>query len=236
MTRPSGFQTWTDLLFVHWRVSSELLQPLLPQGLTAETFDGDGWLGLVPFSMEKVRPWWSPAVPGISWFLETNLRTYVTLPDGRSGVWFFSLDAYKHLAVRVARRFWHLPYFDADLSLCRDATGITYRGKRLDQQDVGYRIDAELNSERQLGIAQEGSLEHFLLERYVLFARRPDGQMLSGRVRHTPYTFCTPQKTTIQQTLTASIGCPMPAGRPPDHIVFSPGVDVTVGELQRVEL
>ena len=117
MTRYSGYQTWTNLLFSHWRVPPETLQTLLPDGLMVETFDGDGWLGMVPFAMEKVRPWWFPAVPGISWFLETNLRTYVTLPDGRSGVWFFSLDATKRLAVRVARRFWNLPYFDADLSL-----------------------------------------------------------------------------------------------------------------------
>ncbi|MEO2013098.1 MAG: DUF2071 domain-containing protein [Fuerstiella sp.] len=234
MTKPSGFQTWNDLLFVHWRVSPELLQPLLPEGMTVETFDGDGWLGLVPFSMEKVRPWWFPAVPGISWFLETNLRTYVTLPNGRSGVWFFSLDANKRLAVRVARRFWHLPYFDADLSLRRDTTQMTCRGKRHGQQDVSYEIDAKLNSERQLAVAEEGSLEHFLLERYVLFARRPDGRILAGRVHHSPYTFCTPEETTVQQTLTASIGCPIPADREPDHIVFSPGVDVAVGELKRV--
>ena len=234
MTRHSGFQTWTDLLFAHWRVSSKLLQPLLPEGLTAETFDGDGWVGLVPFSMEKVRPWWFPAVPGISWFLETNLRTYVTLPDGRSGVWFFSLDATKRLAVQVARRFWHLPYFDADLSLCRDPTGIAYRGQRPGDRDVGYRIDAKLNCEQQPATASEGSLEHFLLERYVLFARRPDGQILSGRVHHTPYKFCTPEATTIQQTLTASIGLSISPDREPDHVVFSPGVDVAVDALKPV--
>lgn len=234
MARPSGFQTWTDLLFVHWRVSSELLQPLLPEGLTAETFDGDGWVGLVPFSMEKVRPRWFPAVPGISWFLETNLRTYVTLPDGRSGVWFFSLDATKRLAVQVARRFWHLPYFDANLSLCRDPTGIAYRGQRIGHQDVGYRIDAKLNNERQPATAPEGSLEHFLLERYVLFTRRPDGQILSGRVHHTPYEFCAPEATTMQQTLTASIGLSISPDREPDHVVFSSGVNVAVDKLKPV--
>ncbi|MEO2028011.1 MAG: DUF2071 domain-containing protein [Fuerstiella sp.] len=234
MTRRSGYQTWSNLLFAHWRVSPETLQTLLPDGLAVETFDGDGWLGMVPFAMEKVRPWWFPAVPGISWFLETNLRTYVTLPDGRSGVWFFSLDATKRMAVRIARRFWHLPYFDADLSLHVDAAGIKYRGQRFGQQNASYRIDMRLERDRPLDVADEGSLEHFLLERYVLFARRPDGQFCMGYVRHTPYPFSTPQGVTIHQTLAAAIGCPIEADRQPDHIAFSPGVDVSVGNIEPV--
>ncbi len=234
MTRYSGYQTWTNLLFSHWRVPPETLQTLLPDGLMVETFDGDGWLGMVPFAMEKVRPWWFPAVPGISWFLETNLRTYVTLPDGRSGVWFFSLDATKRLAVRVARRFWNLPYFDADLSLHRDAHGIKYRGQRHGQQECSYQADMQLDNTGPLGIADEGSLEHFLLERYVLFARRPDGQIYLGRVHHTPYPFCTPRSVTVRQTLATAIGCPIESDRQPDHIAFSPGVNVSVGKLARV--
>jgi Uncharacterized conserved protein (COG2071) len=33
-----------------------------------------------------------------------------SLHRGKPGVWFFSLDAGQKLAVRVARRFFHLPY------------------------------------------------------------------------------------------------------------------------------
>ena len=75
-----GYQVWRHLLFVHWRVDATRMQALLPDGLTIETFDGTAWLAVVPFSMERVRPWWSPPVPGISWFLETNLATGVRVP------------------------------------------------------------------------------------------------------------------------------------------------------------
>ncbi|MBX3416896.1 MAG: DUF2071 domain-containing protein [Pirellulaceae bacterium] len=106
--RTAGFQKWTCLTFIHWRVSAETIQALLPPFLRVLEYDGTGWLGLVPFSMEKIRPWWSPPIPGISWFLETNLRTYVVDSEGREGVWFFSLDANSRLAVGVARKVWHL--------------------------------------------------------------------------------------------------------------------------------
>jgi len=101
----AGYQSWSDLTFLHWRIEPESIQKLLPPGLTVETFDHSAWVGIVPFSMEKVRPWWAPAVPGISWFLETNVRTYVRHTNGDTGVWFFSLDANSRLAVRVARTF-----------------------------------------------------------------------------------------------------------------------------------
>ena len=225
-----GYQTWQHLLFAHWRVDTDQLQNLLPEGLRVETFDGSAWLGVVPFSMERVRPWWSPPIPGISWFLETNVRTYVRHENGQTGVWFFSLDANQRLAVAVARKFWHLNYRFAQLRL--SVQGETYRcsGACL-RAPAAYEIDATINQSVDVSVAADGSLEHFLLERYHLFAQRPDGQFLVGQVHHTPYQFLPIRSASITETLTGSNGCPIPEGRSPDHIVYSPGVDVSVSPL-----
>src|SRR5690349_1344387 len=51
-------QTWTDLLFLHWRVPVEEVQRTLRRRLTVDTFDGDAWLGVVPFFMRRVHPRW----------------------------------------------------------------------------------------------------------------------------------------------------------------------------------
>ena len=79
-------QRWADLLFLHWSVPPESLRPLLPSGLVLDTFEGRAYVGLVPFTMTGVRPVWFPAVPGLSNFHETNVRTYVLGPDGEPGV------------------------------------------------------------------------------------------------------------------------------------------------------
>lgn len=127
---PVGYQSWRDLAFIHWRVPIEEIQALLPDPLMVDTFDGSAWVGLVPFAMRKVRPWWSPSVSGISNFLETNVRTYVH-KDGRDpGVWFFSLEASQSLAVRLARKFWNLPYYYAGMSLNKNANQIHYQSNR----------------------------------------------------------------------------------------------------------
>ena len=107
------YQRWSELLFLHWRWEVEDLQRRLPEGLHVDLHEGEAWLGVVPFFMDRVRPRFLPAVPWVSWFRELNVRTYVHDDEGRPGVWFFSLDCEQPVAVRLARWLFRLPYFDA---------------------------------------------------------------------------------------------------------------------------
>ncbi len=108
--KPAGYQTWFNLMFLHWEVSAYEIESMIPKELTVDTFEGKAWLGLVLFGMSGVRPWWFPAVPGISSFLETNVRTYVHRDGQEPGVWFFSLDAASSLAVSIGQGPAHLTW------------------------------------------------------------------------------------------------------------------------------
>ena len=236
----AGYQRWSKLTFLHRRVASEILQPLLPQGLTIQAFDGSAWLGLVPFSMERVRPWWSPPVPGVSWFLETNIRTYVVDARGNAGVWFFSLDANSRLAVNIARSFWHLPYFHAAMTLrvhtnehSSTLQRIQYTGARTTAPAADYELTVDLPNVRPQPAPAE-SLEHFLVERYLLFATDKQQRLRAGRVHHAPYQIITPTSVAGTQSLTAPVGCHgLDIGKA-DHVAFSPGVDVRISPLRFV--
>jgi uncharacterized protein len=87
-----GRQRWSDLLFLHWRVSAAAVQATLPAGLFVDTYHDQAYVGIVPFFMERVRPVYLPPVPWLSWFLELNVRTYVRDASGTPGVWFYSLS------------------------------------------------------------------------------------------------------------------------------------------------
>ena len=126
------FQRWHELLFAHWPVPAEPLRARLPAGLELDTFEGEAWLGVVPFRMSAVRLRGAPALPGVSAFPELNLRTYVRRGEQR-GVWFFSLDAASALAVRAARLWFHLPYFEARMTCDGRADGVHYRSERTHQ-------------------------------------------------------------------------------------------------------
>ncbi|MEM7783511.1 MAG: DUF2071 domain-containing protein [Planctomycetota bacterium] len=224
----AGYQCWRDLLFVHWKVDPKVIQQRLPDGLEVETFDGSAWLGVVPFSMERIRSWWSPPLPGISWFLETNLRTYVRHQNGETGVWFFSLDATNFVAVTVAKKIWHLNYRMAPLSMKKVDRHIHYSGNLTANE---YHLEIELPTETALKTSVEGTIDHFLLERYRLFAQRRDGRFFTGLVHHEPYQFKVPEIQKLRQQITDQV-CPDIANKGPAHLAWSPGVDVAVSKLE----
>ncbi len=98
-------------------------------------------------------------MPGLSWFQELNLRIYVHDENGAPGVWFFSLDCKQWLAVKIARKFFNLPYEHARMSAQRENGIITYRSaRRADDiaQDFVYPAAAG-----ETKTAQAGSLEFF---------------------------------------------------------------------------
>ena len=238
--RPAGYQRWRRLTFLHWRVPPEAVAGTLPAGLELDTYDGAAWVGLVPFSMEGVRPRWFPAVPGVSAFPETNVRTYVTRvnADGvrEPGVYFYSLDAGKWLAVAIARGLWRLPYFRASMTVARDGDRVFYESRRLwpGPRGAGGRIDVTATGPP--APAEPGTLDHFLAERYLLFThkagRNGRGPILRGQVHHTPYPLRPARVERLDDSLVAAAGFPgLGDARPPDHVCFSEGVEVTIFPL-----
>ena len=162
---PIGYQNWRELLFLHWSVDPADLIKLIPPELELDLWRGEALVGVVPFRMEGVRPWWAPKAFGFN-FLETNLRIYV-LHKGEPGVFFFSLDAESHIAVQAAKLGWSLPYYYAQMSTSDQDGLIQYQTQRpsssLPDLEVSYRRGSPINP------IEPDSLEFFLLERYVLF-------------------------------------------------------------------
>src|SRR5438067_301567 len=107
--------TWNNLLFAHWPVHIEQLRPHVPLQLPIDTYDGQAWLAIVPFTMTNVRPRFIPPLPYFSAFPELNVRTYITM-ENKPGIWFFSLEAARLLAVIGAKMTYHLPYYHAAMS------------------------------------------------------------------------------------------------------------------------
>lgn len=183
-------QSWCDLLFAHFRVPAAVLRPLIPSQLQLQQLDGSAWLGVVPFRMQGVmfRP--LPDLPGISAFPELNVRTYVEV-DGKPGVWFFSLDASNALAVWAARKFFHLPYFSAAMSVRSEADGVHYESLRRNAErsnnDPTESFKASYRPNSPVYSARPGTLEHFLTERYCLYAHSPTGQIFRTEIHHAPW-------------------------------------------------
>ncbi len=232
--RPAGWpvmrQRWGDLLFLHWPVTPELIQQRLPRGLHVDTFRGDAWLGVVPFSMNRIRPVGFPPLPKLSWFLELNVRSYVHDEAGNPGVWFFSLDCNQPLAVEVARRFFHLPYEHAAMHADRSGDLLRYRCRRksADARDAEFDYGIPENP----GPAEIGTLEWFLVERYRLFSANARNELFEGMVHHPHYRI---SPATCDHFSTEPLrwnGFPEPETAPPSVLLAEP-VDVQIFPLRK---
>ncbi|WP_149495213.1 YqjF family protein [Roseiconus lacunae] len=179
--------TWSELLFAHWTIEPDTVAKLLPPGVMLDTREGKAWVGVVPFLMSGVAPRFCPPLPGLSRFLELNVRTYVTV-DGKPGVWFFSLDAESRLAVRSARATFNLPYMDARMSLKRRDEGmIDYQSNRTHRGESAAKYDASYSATDEFRVAEPGSLEHWLTARYCLYSASRRGQVYRGEIDHPPW-------------------------------------------------
>lgn len=226
-------QSWLDLLFAHWPVDPDCLRPLIPAGLELETFEGQAWIGVVPFRMQNVRPRLMPSLPWLSAFPELNVRTYVT--DGKkSGVWFFSLDAANPVAVRVARAGFHLPYYDANMSLNEREGWIHYRSHRTHSGAPPADLRGRYRPVGPVYSSQAGSLEHWLSERYCLYASNglaPDARLWRGEIQHEPWPLQRAEAEFELNTMTLPLGVTL-QGEPLLH--FARRIDVVVWLLEEL--
>lgn len=215
---PTGFQRWRELLFVHYTFPLHVIRPLVPAELELDPWSDLGWIGVVPFRMRDVRPSWLPL--GLD-FLETNLRTYVHY-KGEPGIYFFSLEASSWLAVQGARHGWGLPYFHARMRSERQGERIDYHSERRSGRAEAH-YDFEPHGEPTR--ASPGTLDHFLLERYLLFTASR-GKVSKGHVHHTPYPAQPATLHAFADSLVEAAGLP-PAGQPA-AVHYASGVDVDV--------
>ena len=173
-------QRWDNLLFAHWPADPEAVRRLLPPGVEPDTRDGRAWVALVAFVMVGTRPPEAPPWAALAPIPELNVRTYVRV-GGVPAVWFLSLDASSRFFASVGHHLYGLRYSVARMSAETDGERVHYLSARR-----GAAFAAAYEPTGPPARAAKGSLEHFLVERYRLFAERR-GRLVTASVVHEPW-------------------------------------------------
>ncbi len=209
-------QIWHEVLFAHWPLDPSALRALVPAALELDTFEGQAWLGLVPFRMTDVRLRGTPPLPGLSRFPEMNVRTYV-VANGIPGVYFFSLDAGSALAVALARRFFHLPYFHARMRSVRFGESIEYESYRLRPRAPAAQFVASYRPLSAATYAQRGTRDYWLTERYCLYTSGRGGQLYRGDIHHRPWPLQSAELTISRNSMARAHNIRLPEQPPLLH-------------------
>lgn len=244
-------QHWRDLTFVHWRADPERLERFMPEGVRPDVHDGSGWVGLVPFRMVDAGVGARRPVPWFGTFLETNVRLYSRDQAGRRGVVFLSLDAQRLPVVVGARLLFGTPYQWARMrftppSVPRDPTGseVTYAARRLRgpwhrRSRPGGRSSPDAPPASRLRVrvgervAEPAPLEVFLTARFGLHTTVA-GRGLWVPNTHDPWPLHRAEVLELDDRLVAAAGLPGVADRPPESVLFSPGVETSFGRPVRI--
>jgi uncharacterized protein len=222
---------WNHLLFAHWPVKAQMLRPLVPSGLEIDTYEGEAWVGVVPFRMSRTRGRFTPPLPGLSAFPELNVRTYVTA-QGKPGVWFFSLDAASKLAVRGARWGFHLPYFDADMQVDTEASETRYRSRRTHRDSPPAEFVGNYRPTGDVFQAAAGSLEDFLTARYCLYAANKKGRLYRDDISHVPWPLQAAEAQIERNSMAQAAGIQLPDCKPLLH--YASVLDVVAWMIQGI--
>jgi hypothetical protein len=228
-------QRWADLLFLHWAVDAQTLRARLPAGLELDTFEGRAYVGIVPFTVTGARPTWLPPLPFVSDFHEVNLRTYVQREGRDPGVWFFSLDASNAIVVQTARTLFKLPYrhahIDLEIQAPPDGTAHAVDARRWIQftsrtvKGDRPELDVRYGPAGAPQAAAPGTLDFFLLERYILYTES-HGTLYRARVHHEPYPAQPATVPVLRENFLPGLGLARPERPPLAHYAREVNVDV----------
>jgi uncharacterized protein YqjF (DUF2071 family) len=172
-------------------------------------------------------------VPWASHFCETNVRTYVRDGEGRSGIWFFSLDAARLGAVLTARATYRLPYFWSSMRLDERDDEIAYTCRRRwpGPKTAATRMCVRIGD--AFAPADLDERDHFLTARWVLFSSA-GGRTRFARAYHTPWPLHRADLIAVDDVLITAAGLPSRRDQTP-IVHFSPGVDVRIGRPERYQ-
>lgn len=220
-------QRWSRLTFLHWRVESSRVAPLLPAGVRPDEHDGSSWVGLIAFHLGDATLLGSPPVPYFGDFAEVNVRLYGVDGTGRRGVVFSSLEASRLLAVLAARAAFSIPYFWSDTSLERAGDVLEYRARRHRGPGSTF-IAARTSDEPVVGDATAD----FVTARWGLFTRRFGRTVLLPNT-HERWELRRAELVSLDDTLVELAGLPGVVDRMPDSVLYAEGVTARFGRALR---
>lgn len=198
-------QTWTNIFFMHWRVDSESLQQYIKRPYELDIFDDSAWVSVVCFVAKNSQLRLLP-FDFVSSAIQTNVRTYVTMPHERErGVYFLKLLLNNRFAVTSAQLGINLPFQYVN-ALVTDQDGIiTFKSERENET----KIHVEFCTTKR---RDESELAHFLTERYAIWHHKRN-RLIKVPITHPKWWINRAEATIFTNNIH-----PLIEGRRPDYV------------------
>ena len=176
---------------LNYRVSPDLLEPLLPRGTALDLWDGTAYVSAVGFLFERIRVLGIPLITHRS-FEEVNLRFYVSREvDGevRHGVTFIRELVPSRLVANAAKLTYNEPYRRVTMFHRLDVADSATTKRAAYEWRIGPRFSTLWVEAEEAGRPLvAGSFEDFLTHREWGYTRQRDDSTVEYRVDHPRWT------------------------------------------------
>ncbi|MBU8880406.1 DUF2071 domain-containing protein [Bacillus sp. FJAT-29790] len=223
-------QTWSNLLFLHWPISSESLRPYIPPSIQIDIFGEYAWLGVILFVTEGVYPRGLSSVSLACKFPEINLRTYV-IYNGKPGIYFLSLDSRNWASTMIGKSWFHLPYYYAQISFQQKGQAFHFQSTRKGKIDEPIKFSCNYAHSSEVYFTQEGTLDHWLTERYCMFSSDKGSNIYSVDLHHRPWPLQKAEAEIYTNTLFSPFHFDLSEVKPLSH--FSKGIDALFWNIKK---
>lgn len=231
-----------DVLFAHWPVDRETLDPLVPDPLELEIYRGSAWVGVLALETQSVGPGSLDLPAGVGRTVpQLNLRTYVTV-DSEPGVYFLSLDSASAGAATVGRRVFGLPFHGARMRMTRRGDDVTFRSRRTGDDGRTALFQARYRPRGELYRAPPDSVESACIEHYRYYLPASENRRLGvgtavgsrdvvvGTIDRNPWELRRADATIRRNTLFETAGLPALESDPVVH--YSPGFEMRLEQVE----
>lgn len=216
------YQEWNHAIFLHWQVSPQLIEPLIPKTLELDIINGKTWVSLVAFDMNHIGVRAIPKIPHISDFHEINIRVYVTC-NGKPSVYFLSMESSKRSSCKILKALSKFPYCHSKMK----RTDYSYTSKN-DGQNNSFHTEYRLGNDPII----KDETDIWLTERYAVFQDYKK-QLIEYDVHHVEWPM---QSISIKKLEFDYPKFNNLINNKPDRIHYSKGVQVLTWDKKKYQI
>lgn len=217
---------WENVLFANYPIDPQIIQNSLPKNITVDTYNNQAFLSIVPFQMSEIS---LKHIPYTLSFNELNLRTYVQLPDGTKGVYFYTLESDDKIGTKLAQNLFNLPYKYAEMSVKKYDNKVHFKSAR---NNNTAKFNATYKPKyTNFTPPKPNTLQDFLTERYQ-FITESKNNLYKGTISHKKWKLSEASITIQKNTLFNSCGFTNPDRNP--IVYYSPKSSVTATNIQKI--
>jgi uncharacterized protein YqjF (DUF2071 family) len=187
---PFVFADWERVVFLHFLLPHEAIEPELPHALQLEVYQGKACVTLVALTMRHFRP---SRLRSLGWFLRPiacqrflNVRTYVRCGE-ETGAYFFWGWLSQPFRVALPSGMIGLPYRFGSIEYGHHLEQGRIYGRVRDAQFGSFEYQGDsISADKNGTLSEPTSLAEFALERYSgFFAHKGRAQVF--RAWHPPW-------------------------------------------------